>query len=87
MRIGLQLIRARPESNTTDNNANISLRIGDSSLYTRGFAKKRDMLAYSLEEFNYLEILAKTFIIPARQNQLIQETFFPMLHFVGMLLQ
>ena len=27
-------------------------------------------------DFNYLETLAKTFIIPARQNQFIQENFF-----------
>ena len=35
-----------------------------------------DMLAYTLGEFNYLETLAKTFIIPARQNQFIQENNF-----------
>ena len=35
-----------------------------------------DMLAYTPVEFNYLENLAKTFIIPARQNQFIQEIFF-----------
>ena len=32
-----------------------------------------DMLAYTPVEFNYLETLAKTFIIPSRQNQIIQE--------------
>ena len=32
-----------------------------------------DMLAYTPVEFNYLETLAQTFIIPARQNQFIQE--------------
>ena len=35
-----------------------------------------DMLAYTPVEFNYLETLAKTFIIPARQNQFIQENVF-----------
>ena len=35
-----------------------------------------DMLAYTPVEFNCLEILAKTFIIPARQNQFIQENIF-----------
>ena len=35
-----------------------------------------DMLAYNPVEFNYLETLAETFIIPARQNQLIQEKIF-----------
>ena len=34
------------------------------------------MLAYTPVEFNYLETLAKTFIIPARQNQFIQENIF-----------
>ena len=35
-----------------------------------------DMLAYTPVEFNYLETLAKTFIIPARQNQFLQENIF-----------
>ena len=34
------------------------------------------MLAYTPVEFNYLETLAKTFILPARQNQFIQENIF-----------
>ena len=35
-----------------------------------------DMLAYAPVEYNYLETLATTFIIPARQNQFIQENIF-----------
>ena len=35
-----------------------------------------DMHAYTPVEFNYLETLAKTFIIPARQNQFNQENIF-----------
>ena len=35
-----------------------------------------DMHAYTPVEFNYLETLAKTFIIPARQNQLNHENIF-----------
>ena len=35
-----------------------------------------DLLAHTPVEFNYLETLAKTFIIPARQNQFIQENIF-----------
>ena len=35
-----------------------------------------DMLACTLVELNYLETLAKTFIVPARQNQFIQENIF-----------
>ena len=34
------------------------------------------MLAYTPVEFNYLETLAKTFIIPARQNQFIRGNIF-----------
>ena len=34
------------------------------------------MLAYTPVEFNFLETLAKTFTIPARQNQFIQENIF-----------
>ena len=34
------------------------------------------MLAFAPVEYNYLETLAKTFIIPARQNQFIQENIF-----------
>ena len=35
-----------------------------------------DMLAYIPVEYNYLETLAKTFIIPARQNHFLQENIF-----------
>ena len=83
MKSGLRLIRARPNFYVVSDNPNVSLGIVDCSLYTRrialkdDFHKKRiDMLAYTLVEFNYLETLAKTFIIPARQNQFIQENFF-----------
>ena len=38
--------------------------------------KRMNMLAHTPREFNYLETLAKTFIIPARQNQFIQENIF-----------
>ena len=57
-------------------NPNVSLGIIDYSVYTRRTAlevdyhkKRMDMLAYTPVEFNYLETLAKTFIISARQNQ------------------
>ena len=35
-----------------------------------------DMVAYTPVEYNFLETLAKIFIIPARQNQFIQENIF-----------
>ena len=38
--------------------------------------KRMDMLAYTLVEFNYLETLAKISIIPAGQNQFIQDIIF-----------
>ena len=64
-------------------NPNVSLGIVDCSLYTRRIAlkddyhkKRMDMLAYTPVEFNYFEALAKIFIIPARQNQFIQENIF-----------
>ena len=64
-------------------NPNVSLGIVDCSLYTRVIAlngdyhkKKMDMIAYVPVENNYLETLAKTFIIPARQNQFIPENIF-----------
>ena len=83
MKFRLRLIRARPNFYMISDNANVSLGIVDCSLYTRLIAlkdnyhkKRMDMPAYTPVEFNYLETLAKTFIIPARQNQFIQEFFF-----------
>ena len=83
MKVRLQLIRARPNFYMISDNSNVSLGIVDCSLYTRRIAlkhdchkKRMDMLAYVPVENNYLETLAKTFIIPARQNQFIQENNF-----------
>ena len=83
MKIRLQIIRARPNFYMISENPNVSLGNVDCSLYTRRIAlkddylKKRiDMFAYTPVEFNYLVTLAKTFIIPARQNQFIQENIF-----------
>ena len=83
MKIRLRLIRARPNSYMISDNPNVSLGIVDCSLYTRRIAfkddyhkKRKDMLAYTPVEFIYLETLAKTFIIPVRQNQFIQENIF-----------
>ena len=83
MKIRLRLFRARPNFYMISDNPNVSLGIVDCSLYTRRIAlkddyhkKRMDMLAYASVEYNYLEILAKTFIIPARQNQFFQENIF-----------
>ena len=79
----LRLIRARPNFYMIIENPNVCLEILDCSLYTRRNAlkdyyhkKRKDMLAYTPVEFNYLETLAKTFIFLARQNQFIQENIF-----------
>ena len=78
MKYRLRLIRARFNFYMISDNPNVSLGIDDCSLYIRGIAlkdgyykKRMDMLAYTPAEFNYLETLAKTFNIPARQNQFI----------------
>ena len=83
MIIRLQLIRARPDFHMISDNPNVGLGIVDCSIYTRRKPlkddydrKPMDMLAYTLVEFNYLETLAKMFIIPARKNQFIQENIF-----------
>ena len=83
MKVRLRLIRARPNFYMISDNPNVSLGIVDCSLYTRRIAlkddyhkKRMDMLAYTPVEFNCLETLAETFIIPAKQNQFIQEKFF-----------
>ena len=83
MKNRLRLIRDRPNFYMFSDNPNVSLGFVDCSLYTPRIAlkddyheKRMDMLAYTPVEFNYLELLAKTFIIPARQNQFIQENIF-----------
>ena len=98
-KVRLRLIRARPNFYMISDNPNVSLGIVDCSLYNRRVAlkddyhkKRMDMLAYTPVEFNFLEILAKTFIIPARQKQFISDeisdkTFSTILQFVGLLLQ
>ena len=80
---GLRLIRGRPYFYMISENPIVSLGYVDCSLYARRIAlkddyhKKRiDMLTYVPVEYNYLETLAKTISLPARQNQFIQENIF-----------
>ena len=75
----LQLLRARSHFYMISDNPNAVLGIADCSLSTRSVALKDDyhkkrmnMLAYNPLEFNSLDTLANTSIIPARQNQFIQ---------------
>ena len=83
MKIRLRLVRARPNFYMISDNPNVSLGNVDCSLYTRRIAlkdeyhkKRLDILAYAPVEDNDLETLARTFIIPARQNQFNQEKHF-----------
>ena len=79
----LRLIRARSNIHMISDNPNVCLGNVDCSLYTRRNSlkddyhkKRKDMLAYTPVEFIYFETLAKTFNIPSRQNQFIQENIF-----------
>ena len=83
MKLRIRLIRARSNFYMISENRNVSLGIVDYSLYTRivmlkeDYHKKRmSQLAYVPVEYNYMDTLAKTYIIPARQNQFIQENIF-----------
>ena len=82
-KVRIRLITARPNFYIISNNPNVSLGIVDCSLYNcritlkDDYHKKRmEMLAYSPVDYNYLETLAKTFIIAARENQFIPENIF-----------
>ena len=82
MKVRIQLIRARLNFYMISEDPNFNLGIVD-SLYTRRVRLKEDyhkkrmsQLAYGPVEYNYMETLAKTSIIPARQNQFIQENNF-----------
>ena len=64
-------------------NRNVGVGSIDCSIYTRCIAvkddyhkKRMDMLAYAPVKYNYSETLAKTFIIPARLKQFLQENIF-----------
>ena len=83
MKNRLQLNKARPSFYMISDNPNVSLGIVDCSLYTRRIAlkadyhkKRMDILAYAPVKYNYLEALAKTFIMTVRQNHFIQENIF-----------
>ena len=80
MKVRIRLIRERPNFYMIIDNPNVGLGIVDCSLYIRriglkeAYHKRRmDMLAYAPVEYNNMETLAKTFIIPSSQNQFIQE--------------
>ena len=83
MKVRLRIIRAKLFFNMISDNPDVSLENIDRTLYTRRIAlkddyhrKQKDMLAHTPVEFNYLEIFAKSVIIPARQNRFNQENTF-----------
>ena len=83
MKIRIQLIKARPHFYMIRDKPNLGLGIVDCSLYTCridlkvvNHNKRMDILAYTPVQFNSLETLAKIFVIPATQNQFIQENVF-----------
>ena len=76
-------LRARPKACMISDNPKDSVVIVDCSLYTRRIAskddyhkKRMDMLAYTPVEYNYMDTLAKTLKISARQNQFTEENIF-----------
>ena len=82
-KVRIKLIRARPNFYMLSDNPNVSLKIVDCSLFTRRVLVAEPIhqyLQWNLERepahYNYIETIARTFIIPSRQNQFIQENVF-----------
>ena len=82
-KVRIELIRARPSFYMLSDNPNVSLKIVDCSLFTRRILvaePNHQYLQWDLErepaQYNYMETIARTFIIPSRQNQFIQENIF-----------
>ena len=83
MKVRIRLIRGPPNIYMISENPNVSLGNMHCSLYTRRVilednCHKKIMyqLASAPVEYNFMETLAKTFIIPARQKHFIQEHIF-----------
>ena len=79
MKIRIRLIRGSPTFYMISDNPNVSLGNYDCSLYTRCIAlkddyheKRMEMLAYTSAEFNNMETLAKTFVIPVCVNNALR---------------
>ena len=80
MKIRIRLNRARSNFFMISESPKVGSGIVDCSLYTRRVMLKEDIhkkrmsqLAYAPVEYNYMEPLVKTYIIPAQQNQIIEE--------------
>ena len=83
IKVRIKLIRARPNFHTLSDNPNVGLKIVDCSLFTRRVLvtePNHQSLQWNLERepahYNYMETIARTFIIPSRQNHFIQERCF-----------
>ena len=94
MKVRLSLSRVRHSFHMFSDNSNVSFGSVDCSLCTRRIAlkddyhkKKMDVLAYIPVEYNYLETLAKTFVMLARQTSLFKKAFATRLQFVESLIQ
>ena len=101
MKIRQGLIGTKPKFYMINDNSNVRFADFDCSFYIRLFAlgdvyhmKQIDIFTYTSLEFNYWKTLVKTFILPERQNLLIQENIFnsvvlvkTVIHFVRLMLQ
>ena len=77
-----KLIRARPNFYMLSDNPNASLKIADCSLFTRRILVAEPIHQYlqwnserEPAQYNYMETIARTFIVPSRQNQFIQKIY------------
>ena len=80
-KVRLKLIRARPNFYMISYNPHVSLKVLDCSLFTRRVNEVyHQTIKYQLTHqpacYNFMETIARTFIIPSGQNQFIQENVF-----------
>ena len=80
LKVRIRLTRARPNFYMISENPNVSLSSVDCSLYTWRVMLKEDyhkkkmsQPAFAPVEYNCMEALAKTYLIPARQNPFNKE--------------
>ena len=82
-KVRIKLTRARSNFFMLPDNPNVSLKIVDCSFFTIRLLvaePNHQNLQWNLEKepahYKYMETIARTFIIPSRQNQFIQENVF-----------
>ena len=82
MKLRPRLIGGRPSFEMVSDNLNVELRFFDCTLYTHHHALKDDyqrtksLLFYNSVEYNYIDTLAKTFMISIRQTHVFKENIF-----------